>query len=65
MRLGRVVSPLGSGPQGVATALAVFLGCGVLTALVAARLLSPADYTVFAAFSGLLGILVYGPSSSL
>jgi hypothetical protein len=54
-----------AGPQLVAAGLAVFLACGVLTALLGATLLDSRDYTLFAAFSGLLGVLVYGPGSSL
>lgn len=45
--------------------LAAFLVGGVLTALLAARLLPSSSYTVYAAFSGLLGVLVLGPASSL
>jgi hypothetical protein len=54
-----------AGPQLVAAGLAVFLACGVLTALLGAAVLDSRDFTVFAAFSGLLGVLVYGPASSL
>lgn len=39
--------------------------CGVLVVLLAARLLETADYTKFAAFSAMLGVLVLGPAGSL
>jgi hypothetical protein len=57
---------LGRGGTSVLTVgLAVFLAGGILTALLAARLLSPTDYTVFTAFSSLVGIVVLGPSGAL
>jgi hypothetical protein len=49
----------------MAVGLAVFLGGGILAALMAARLLPAADYTVYAAYSSLVGILVLGPAGSL
>jgi hypothetical protein len=51
--------------RAVAASLVVFMACGVLVVLLAARLLQSADYTKFAAFSGLLGVLVLGPAGSL
>lgn len=53
------------GQVAVAASLTLFTACGVAAALFAARLLTSAEYTVFAAFSGILGILVLGPASSL
>lgn len=48
-----------------AAGLVVLMAGGVLAALLAARWLNPAGYTVFAAFSAVLGLLVLGPASSL
>ncbi len=48
-----------------AAGLAVLMAGGVLAALLAARWLEPTAYTVFAAFSAALGLLVLGPASSL
>lgn len=53
------------GPRVVVVGLGVYLTLGVATALLAARLLNADDYTVFAAYSGVLGLLVLGPSGSL
>lgn len=53
------------GPQVVAAGLVVFMLCGVLVVLLAALLLDSADYTKFAAYSGIFGILVLGPAGSL
>ena len=36
-----------------------------MVALLAARVLQPGAYTVYAAFSGLLGVLVLAPAGSL
>ncbi len=48
-----------------AAGLAILLGGGVLSALLAARWLEPSEYTVFAAFSAVFGLAVLGPASSL
>lgn len=53
------------GPAAVATGLGVLLASGVLVSLVAARILSPGHYTIFAAFFGLFGVLVLAPATSL
>ncbi|MEZ5117536.1 MAG: hypothetical protein R2737_14845 [Candidatus Nanopelagicales bacterium] len=49
----------------VAGSLVVFLACGTLLVLAAARLLSASDYTVFAAFSAVFGFAVLGPAGAL
>jgi hypothetical protein len=54
-----------SGVPVVAAGLGVFLVGGVLAALFAARLLPASDYTIFAAYSSLIGLLVLGPCGSL
>jgi len=48
----------------MAVGLGVFLAGGVLAALLAARLLSAPDYTVYAAYSSLIGLLLLGPGGS-
>jgi hypothetical protein len=49
----------------VTAGLAVFLVGGILNALLAARILSSSDYTIYAAYISLLGIVVLGPAGSL
>ena len=67
--MNRPLPPLfvraGSGVPVVAAGVTVFLAGGVLAALLAARLLPASDYTVYAAYSSLIGMLVLGPSVSL
>jgi hypothetical protein len=45
--------------------LGLFLAGGISAALLAARLLPAEQYTVYAAYSSLIGILVLGPAGSL
>jgi hypothetical protein len=47
------------------TGLFVFLGGGILTALLAARVLPPVDYTIYAAFSSLWGIAVLATAGAV
>ena len=47
------------------TGLLVFLGGGILTALIAARVLPPVDYTIYAAFSSLWGIAVLATAGAV
>lgn len=53
------------GPVATAAGLTAFMVCGIAVALLAAVQLDAAAYTVFSAFSGLLGILVLGPAAAL
>lgn len=48
-----------------AAGIGVFLVGGIATAVLAARELSPADYTVYAAFSAVFGVVVLGPAGAL
>lgn len=53
------------GPSVVVIGFLVLTGCSVLTVLLGARVLTSEEYTVYAAFTGLVGILLAGPASSL
>lgn len=53
------------GTGGASGGLVFVLTCGVITTLLAANRLDAGDYTVFAAFSGVLGILVLAPAAAL
>ncbi len=58
-------SPRRYGPNAVVVGLVVLFSFGTVSALLSARLLTSAEYTVFTAFSGLLGILLLSPASAL
>lgn len=53
------------GAGGASGGLGFVLACGVVTTLLAANRLDARGYTVFAAFSGVLGILVLAPAAAL
>ena len=58
-------APITGAPVLVPIGLGIFLVGGILSALLAARVLSPGDYTVYASFSSIWGIVVLAASGAI